>query len=53
MDKIRYRNPSKSEVISRCDGDEKKSGKNQCVCICRVLVIFIVIFVICSLPTQH
>ena len=23
MDKIWYRNPSKSEVISRCDGDEK------------------------------
>ena len=24
MDKIWYRNPSKSEVIGRCDGDEKK-----------------------------
>ena len=23
MDKIWYRNPSKSEVIGRCDGDEK------------------------------
>jgi len=23
MDKIRYRNPSKSEVIGRCGGDEK------------------------------
>ena len=24
MDKIWYRNPSKSEVIDRCGGDEKK-----------------------------
>ena len=24
MDKIWYRNPSKSEVIGRCGGDEKK-----------------------------
>ena len=24
MDNIWYRNPSKSEVISRCSGDEKK-----------------------------
>ena len=23
MDKVWYRNPSKSEVIGRCDGDEK------------------------------
>ena len=25
MDKIWYRNPSKSEVIGRCGGDEKKT----------------------------
>jgi len=24
MDKIGYRNPSKSEVIGRCDGDDKR-----------------------------
>ena len=24
MDKIWYRNPSKSEVIGRCDGDENR-----------------------------
>ena len=26
MDKIWYRNPSKSEVIGRCGGDEKKTN---------------------------
>ena len=31
MDKIWYRNPSKSEVIDRCGRDEKKrmTSKNQ------------------------
>ena len=29
MDKIWYRNPSKSEVIGRCDGDEKKRMTTQ------------------------
>ena len=29
MDKIWYRNPSKSEVIGRCGGDEKKRMTTQ------------------------
>ena len=29
MDKIWYRNPSKSEVIGRCGGDEKKGMTTQ------------------------
>ena len=29
MDKIWYRNPSKSEVIGRCDGNEKKRMTTQ------------------------
>ena len=29
MDKIWYRNPSKSEVIGRCSGDEKKRMTTQ------------------------
>ena len=29
MDKIWYRNPSKSEIIGRCGGDEKKRMTTQ------------------------
>ena len=29
MDKIWYRNPSKSEVIGRCGGDEKTTQNRQ------------------------
>ena len=29
MDKILYRNPSKSEVIGRCGGDEKNEMTTQ------------------------
>ena len=29
MDKIWYRNPSKSKVIGRCDGDEKNRMTTQ------------------------
>ena len=29
MDKIWYRNPSKSEVIGRCGGDEKTNAQAE------------------------
>jgi len=41
MDKIWYRNPSKSEVIGRCGGDEKSNAK---ITFLLVKAIFYIIF---------
>ena len=59
MDKIWYRNPSKSEVIDRCGGDEKtewprRTDKNQTLkknnlLLLATLLITIIILTVLSL----